>query len=48
MTNSNRKAYLLTYRTLKDPREKFDSFVEEMKELSRSVELDIIETFEQW
>ena len=47
MTNSKKKAYLLTYRSLKDPREKFDSFVEEMKELSRSVELDIVETFEQ-
>ncbi|MCK9225974.1 MAG: GTPase HflX [Candidatus Muirbacterium halophilum] len=43
----NQKAYMLTFRMIKESREKFDSFVDEMKELAYSVDLEIVEIFEQ-
>jgi len=40
-------AYLLAYREIKQPKEEFDKYLDEMKELAKSVDIRIIEVFVQ-
>jgi len=45
--NSKKTGYLLAFRKLKTRREEFDEYIEEMIELCRSADIEVIEVFEQ-